>query len=536
MPEIETSNSSKRSPVELLALLPSKERERFIKRMKPDEAMRFPWDWRNWWARPAQLDPPGDWWHIWLLLAGRGFGKTRVGAEWVRGTAEAGKVEHIALVAPTAGDVRDVMVEGPSGLLEISPDYCRPKYEPSKRRLVWPNGCTATTFSADEPERLRGPQHGAAWCDEMASWRYADAWDNLMFGLREGDNPRVVVTTTPKPVKLIKEMIKQEGKDVVVTRGSTYENQAHLSPRFIATVVRRYEGTRLGRQELNAELLDDVPGALWNRELLERLRVKQIPCEIVRTVVAIDPAATSGENANESGIIVASLGDDGHCYVQGDISGNYQPTEWAKAGIGAYYLHRCDRIVGEINNGGEMIESTLRAVDDKVSYRSVHASHGKYIRAEPVSALYEQGRVHHVGFFAALEDQQCEFTIDFDRKIAGYSPDRLDALVWAITELMMGAGDFQGWLEFMKNQARGERSAEEKEAGVKAKPGMRPVNPAEPDGGDLRAIYDRAIKAANAAMPDGDACRGCGAIIGESDAFVIFNGRWHTACFNKVPH
>lgn len=402
---------------------------------------------RDWglWARDSQLPPEGDW-RVWLLLAGRGFGKTRSGAEFVRAQVAARKARHVALVAPTAADARDVMVEGESGLLAISPRRERPRYEPSKRRLTWPNGAVATTYSADEPERLRGPQHDFAWCDELAAWRYPEAWDMLMFGLRLGADPRVVATTTPRPTRLIKTLIADP--KVTVTRGSTYENKDNLAPAFLDAIVRRYEGTRLGRQELDAELLEDAPGALWSRAAIEAARVTGVPA-LSRVVVAIDPAAGSGEHSDETGIVVAGRDAGGHGYVLADLSGRYAPTEWAKAAIAAHRAHDADRIVAEVNNGGEMVEATLRMIDPAVPFRAVRASRGKVARAEPVAALYEQGRVHHQGAFPRLEDQMCGFVHDFDRATAGYSPDRVDALVWALSDLLVrplaGEGIFEAY-------------------------------------------------------------------------------------------
>lgn len=302
----------------------------------------------------------------------------------------------------------------------------------------------ATTYSADEPERLRGPQHDAAVCDELAAWRYPEAWDMLQFGLRLGDDPRCVVATTPKPVKLLKELLAREGKDVVVSRGSTYQNKANLARAFLDTIVTKYEGTRLGRQELLAELLSDVPNALWQRSKIDELRVARPAPELTRIVVAIDPAAKSTEGSDETGIIVAGIGKDQHGYVLDDLSGHYQPLGWARKAIWAYEHYKADRIIAEINNGGEMVEATLRSVNKTVSYKGVHATRGKVIRAEPIAALYEQGKVHHVGSFPQLEDQMCEMTLDFDRNAAGYSPDRLDANVWALTELMPGKTSFFG--------------------------------------------------------------------------------------------
>jgi predicted phage terminase large subunit-like protein len=390
-------------------------------------------------ARPSQMPPPGDWWGIWLILAGRGFGKTRTGAEWVKSLIESTAVGRVALVGPTAADVRDTMLEGESGLLSISSPWCRPEYEPSKRRLTWPNGATASLFSAEEPDRLRGPNFEAAWCDELAAWADPQAvWDMLQFTLRLGKHPRVCATTTPRPIALVKNLVKREGQDVVVTRGSTFENVDNLSPPFLQAMKARYEGTRLGRQELFADVLSDTPGALWAQAWIDRDRIASASwADFKRIVVAIDPAVTSGENADETGIICAAIGDDGHAYVLEDVSGKYAPHEWAAKAIGLYRRYNADRIIGETNNGGEMIENVLRSIDQSVSYKSVHASRGRVVRAEPISALYEQGRVHHVGTFTQLEDQMTAFTSDFSRATAGYSPDRLDALVWALTELML---------------------------------------------------------------------------------------------------
>jgi len=398
------------------------------------------------WARPEQLPPPGDW-RIWLVLAGRGFGKTRTGAEQVRAMAIAGRARRIALVGPTAADVRNVMVEGESGLLAVAGPAQRPRWEPSKGRLTWPNGAVATTYSADEPERLRGPQHDFAWCDELAAWRYPAAWDMLMFGLRLGADPRVVVTTTPKPIKLIRDLLA--APDVAVTRGTTYDNRANLAPAFLRQIVRRYEGTRLGRQELEAEILDDVPGALWTRERIEQTRVgHDARPELARIVVAIDPAATGGEEADETGLVVAGRDHAGHGWVLADLSGRYAPPEWARRAIAAYRAYQADRIVAEVNNGGDMVAATLRVIDPNAPVAAVRASRGKSARAEPVAALYEQGRIHHVGAFPRLEDQMCAFTADFDRARAGCSPDRVDALVWALSALLVTPTANQGLFDF----------------------------------------------------------------------------------------
>lgn len=390
--------------------------------------------WRSQ-ARPDQLRPLGDW-YVWLILAGRGWGKTRTGAEDVLQAVRDG-YKWIALVAPTAADARDVMVEGQSGILACASEIERPIYEPSKRRLTFPNGAIAHTYSADEPERLRGPQHDYAWCDEVGAWRYAtEAWDMLMFGLRLGQNPRCVVTTTPRPIKLIKELFRD--KTTHITSGRTYDNLANLAPAFAQKIIAKYEGTRLGRQELEAELMEDVPGALWNLGLIEQYRVKEHP-ELQRIVVAIDPATTNNEESDETGIVVAGVGKNGHGYLLADITVKDTPAKWARVAIDAYHTWKADRIVAEANNGGDMVENTIRTVRDEndnpigrnVSFKKVNASRGKLTRAEPVSSLYEQGRVHHVGAFKECEDQMCTW-------LPGEkSPDRMDALVWGFSELML---------------------------------------------------------------------------------------------------
>jgi phage terminase large subunit-like protein len=383
-------------------------------------------DWSVW-ARPNQRAPEGEWAN-WLILAGRGFGKTRLGAEMVRHWVR--DFEFVNLIGATADDARDIMIEGESGILAICPPQERPRYLPSKRLLEWPNGARSLIFTADEPERLRGKQHMKLWCDEVASWRRAEAFEQAMFGLRLGALPQAVVTTTPKPVKLIKKLVADAG--TVTTRGSTYDNRAHLAPAFFARIIKRYEGTRLGRQELNAELLDDVEGALWSGSMIEAARVTKAP-DMERVVVAIDPATTSGENADETGIVVAGKGVDGHAYVFRDLSCRLTSNEWGTRAVNAYREFKADRIIAEVNNGGDLVENVIRTVDPYVPYKAVHAKRGKVTRAEPISALYEQGRVHHVGMFAELETQMCSFVPDH---LDG-SPDRVDALVWALTELML---------------------------------------------------------------------------------------------------
>lgn len=406
--------------------------------MTPDDARHLLYDWQ-FWARPKQLPPSWDW-RVWLVLAGRGFGKSRTITEWAKSRAHAMPGSRGAIVAATAADARDVVVEGESGILAISPPWFKPKYEPSKRRLTWPNGTVATVFSADEPDRLRGPQHHWAICDELAAWRYPDAWDMLMFGLRLGDSPQCAVATTPRPTPLIRQLL--EDPTIAVTRGSTYENRGNLAAPFLAQIIRKYEGTRLGRQELLAELLLDVPGALWTREKLEENRKRTHP-PLLRIVVAIDPAASVGEDSNETGIVVAGIDAKGEGYGLEDLTQKSSPAAWGEAAVLAFDRHNADRIIGETNNGGDMVEHVVRTAAEKlhrdgkrlspnVAFRQVRASRGKHTRAEPVAALDEQGRIHHVGMFPELEDQLCTWVPGED------SPDRLDARVWAFTELMLG--------------------------------------------------------------------------------------------------
>jgi phage terminase large subunit-like protein len=322
------------------------------------------------------------------------------------------------------------MIEGESGILACSPPWFMPKYQPSKRRLIWPNGAQATTYSADKPDQLRGPQHTKAWGDERASWQYDDAYDQLMFGLRLGAKPQCVLTTTPRPTKAVKAIIADP--DTVTTRGTTYENKANLAKAFFKQVIRRYEGTRLGRQELEGVLIEDTDGALWRREpMIEELRVTKAP-ELKRIVVGVDPATTANENSAETGIIVVGVGRDDHGYVLQDRSLRASPNDWCKEVIAGYYVFKADRVVAEVNNGGDLVETLLRNIDESVAYKAVRASRGKQTRAEPVSSLYERGLVHHVGTFADLEDQYCNWVPG-----EGSSPDRLDAAVWGLTELMV---------------------------------------------------------------------------------------------------
>jgi phage terminase large subunit-like protein len=346
-----------------------------------------------------------------------------------------------------------VLAEGSSGILACSPDWNRPVYEPSKRRLTWSNGAIATLYSADEPERLRGPQHDLAAVDELGSWRRPEAWSNLLFGLRQGLRPRIAVATTPRPTRLIRELVAREGQDVVITRGSSYENAANLAPEFFGQITKKYENTRLGRQELLGELLTDTPGALWTHDQIEELRRDAAPV-LQRIVVAIDPSGT--EEGDETGILAAGVDTAGNGWVLYDASGQYPPTVWAQKAVELYHQLGADRIVAETNYGGGMVEATIRAIDPNVSYRAVSASRGKVTRAEPIAALFEQKRVFLVGSLPALEDQMCSFTSNFDRRTAGFSPGRVDALVWALTDLMALPMPGYAFYEIARRQAAGE--------------------------------------------------------------------------------
>lgn len=431
-----------------LARLTAAERAALLAGLGADELLALMHDWPTW-ARPEQLPPPGDAWRVFLYLAGRGSGKTRAAAEWVRSVALAQPGVRIAIVARTAADVRDVAVEGESGILAVHPPASRPLYEPSKRRLTWRNGSQATAYSADEPDLLRGPQHHFAWADELATWqRLPETWANLQLGLRLGEHPRVMVTTTPRPLPLLRTLLTSP--TTVVRRGSTFDNAANLAPSALAEYRSRYEGTRLGRQELHGELLDDVPGALWNRAMLDESRVKEVP-DLVRVVVAVDPAVTSGEDSDETGIVVAGRSETGHFYVLADRTCRLTPDGWARRAVAAFDEWKADRIVAEANQGGDLVANVIRTVRAVAPVTLVHATRGKRVRAEPVAALYEQGRVHHVvggGGFEALEDQMCTFAPD----VVSGSPDRVDALVWALTELSAPAAG-EGIFEWVKEQA-----------------------------------------------------------------------------------
>jgi len=422
-----------------LATLPADQVAEALASLSDGEAEQLLHDW-EFLARADQLPPPGDW-RTWLFLAGRGAGKTRAGGEWIRSKVKAG-YQRLALIAPTSADARDVMVEGTSGILSVSWQHDKdrsgklmglPSYEPSKRRLTWGNGAMATLFSAEEPERLRGPQHDAIWADELAAWKNAqDTWDMAMFGLRLGTNPQVMVSTTPKPIPLLRALLRDPTTEV--TRATTHSNKANLADAFLAQIVKKYEGTRLGRQELAGELLEEAEGALWNREMIEAARLKGPLPAFKRVVVAVDPAVTAKAESNLTGIVAAALGVDGRGYVLADSSGRYSPDQWARKAIEQFDSLKADRIVAEGNQGGDLVRHTLHSVNPIVPVTIVHATRGKNARAEPIAALYEQNRVSHAGTFAELEDQMATWEPLGDMP----SPDRIDALVWALTSLMLG--------------------------------------------------------------------------------------------------
>jgi phage terminase large subunit-like protein len=424
-----------RTVAERLALLPREERARLLAGMTEAQLTDLRYDWKVW-ARPKQLAPGGEWNH-WGLMWGRGAGKTRSAAEWFRSEIESGRHQFTHLVGRSAGDTRKVMIEGESGLLAICHPNFFPEYKPGTKRLVWPNGAITLLFNATEPEELRGPQCSLYWADEIAAWKRAtETWDNLMFGFRLGVHPRGVFTTTPRPIKLMRDLVKNPNV-IWAEPASTYENVANLATTFVTEVLQRYEGTRLARQEIMGELLLDMPGALWTVALIDDERVQEMPDieEFSRIVVAIDPAVTSGEEADETGLVV--VGRDrrkpAHYYVLRDLSGRWTANEWARKAVAAYHNLDADRIVAETNNGGDLVENTIRVVDPNVAYKKVTASRGKYIRGEPVAALYDQRRVHHVGLFPELEDEMVTFLPDDERRDG--SPSRADALIWALTEL-----------------------------------------------------------------------------------------------------
>ena len=420
-----------------------------LKGLTAEEKTRLLYDWKRW-GRDKQIAPDWDWF-VWMVMAGRGFGKTRTGVEWIRSHVEGpssliappGAPRRIAIVADEPGDIIKDIYEGAGGFKQNCPPWNRPIYNKNLKRFIWPSGIYANCYSAEDPESLRGPNIEMAWCDELGKWRYAEeAWKQLELIVRLG-NPRVLVTTTPRPIETIKDLIKRvrgpdnPDGDVALAHGTTYENKANLSPKWFKMLAGTFEGTRMGRQELLAEILEDVEGAFWTRDMIELARAGRPPKAMDRIVVAIDPAVTSGEDADETGLIVAGANGHGlarHGFVLQDASFRATPMAWCKKAVQLYHTWGADRIVAETNNGGDLVETTLRTVDNSVSFKKVTASRGKDIRAEPIAALYEQGRVHHCGSFPELEDQMCTFVKGIKPK---KSPDRMDANVWAMTELLL---------------------------------------------------------------------------------------------------
>jgi len=427
-------------------LLPESERTDILSKLTDEQAYAILHDW-NFWARPEQL-PPKQWGKdgcfIWNVRAGRGFGKTRMSAEiFIRAVRDWG-YKYPNLAGATAEDVRDIMIEGESGILACAPEDFKPKFIPSLKKLIWPNGVESHIYYGSEPNKARGPQSDFLWCDELAKWqRPEETFDNLLMGLRLGSNPLCIVTSTPRPTRFLMELERRTDRQgrpcTITTRGRTQDNFRNLSPVFISTIISKYEGTRLGRQELEGEFLDDNPEALWKRADIDNNRVFKIP-DLSYVVVGVDPAATSKDGSDDTGIIAAGKDDNGHYYVLGDYTIHDTPQKWGNAVITAFHKHKANTIIGETNNGGEMVEHTLKTIDPKIPFKAVHASRGKATRAEPISALYEQGKVHHFGTFTELEDQLCEWVPGVEK-----SPDRLDALVWALSMLSekTNAGNFK---------------------------------------------------------------------------------------------
>lgn len=410
---------------QLIQLLLQEKQRRLRDRQKYDWLSR---------ARPSQLPPPGDW-RTWLILAGRGFGKTRTGAETIRSWVCQGQYKRIALVGASIQEVQKVMIEGESGLLAVHPKAEMPTFQASKRRLIWSNGAVALLYGAEYYEQLRGPQFDFAWIDEFAKFRHAEPlWHQLQLCLRLGDNPRCLITTTPRPVSILRKLI--ELPEVHITKGSTFENEANLAPAYIEQIKKQFLNTTLGAQELYAEMLMEEAGALWNRNMI---RYQEAPLssaqmlELERIVIAIDPATTHHQDSDETGIIVAGISHDKKAYILEDLSGKHSPNDWGQRVTEAYWHYKADRVVAEVNKGGDLVEQVVRSVDSTVSYKSVRATRGKYTRAEPIAALYEQGRVFHTRPFTKLEGQMCSFIPGRSQS----SPDRMDALVWAVTELLL---------------------------------------------------------------------------------------------------
>src|SRR5665647_2021171 len=427
---------------EYLASLKPSQLKRIIEKRSFSELELIENDWL-FLAREEQLPPDGwgtDGCFIWNVRAGRGYGKTRMSAEVFIHAVQFGGYKYPNLAGSTAEDVRDIMIEGESGILACAPKEFYPEFIPSLKKLIWPNGVVTHVYYGSEPDKARGPQSDFLWCDELSKWQRAEeTFDNLLMGLRLGQDPLCIVTSTPRPTKFLidleKRTDKQRRPSTITTRGRTQDNFKNLSPVFISTIISKYEGTRLGRQELEGQFLDDNPDALWKRADIDDTKVHEIP-QLTYVVVGVNPAATSKAGSDDTGIVVAGMDGRGHYYILGDYTIHGTPQAWGTAAITAYHKHQANMIVGETNNGGEMVEHTIKTIDQNIPFKAVHASRGKAIRAEPVSALYEQGKVHHFGTFPELEDQCCEWVPG-----ANKSPDRVDALVWAISQLIIIANN-----------------------------------------------------------------------------------------------
>lgn len=420
-----TPEEIKAMKAELLELL--------IKELERRQAKEAQYDWQEQ-GRPSQQIPEGDW-RTWLIMAGRGFGKTRTGAESIRRWVREGTCRRIALVGASLHDVRSVMVEGESGLLGIHPREEKPLFIPSKRLIKWPNGAVASLFGAENADQLRGPQFDGAWVDELAKFRRApEVWSQLQLCMRLGKNPRTIVTTTPRPLKLIQSMIT--ANDVHVTKGSTFDNALNLAPTYLDQVRDQFLNTRLGAQEIYAEMLTETVGALWQRQLIQYRQPAyddRGKPDLKRIVIAIDPATTTHDHSDETGIVVVGVDEMNQAYILEDLSGKLSPNDWGQRVVNSYYRLKADKVVVEINKGGDLVENVLRSIDSTIPIKAVRATRGKYTRAEPIAALYEQGRVFHAQPFTILEAQMCDYVPGLTSK----SPDRMDALVWGITELIL---------------------------------------------------------------------------------------------------
>lgn len=435
---------AKTSWKKVLATLPEVDQTRLLDRFKEDEVLALRGDFfLN--ARREQMAPVGNWF-IWIILSGRGWGKNYSASNWLINKHIDGEAKNSAIVAATATDLRRFCIEGPSGILAQAPKWFYPENFPSKLKLVWPNGTETHYHTSEKPARLRGPNYDTVWCDELSYWRYLDeAWDNLMMTLRFGQDVQCMISMTPRPIKAIRELVKREGTDVVVTRGSTYDNADNLSDKFLEKIEEQYEGTRKGRQELHGELLEEAEGALWSIDMLDLNRVKAAP-ELIKISVALDPSTTAGENSDEAGIVVGGISSEKHGYVLADYTGKLTPNEWAKKAVDAYNFHEANDIVAEKNQGGEMISSMIHNIDPLIKVHLVHASQGKVARAEPVSMLDEQGKIHHVGSFPLLEDEMCNFVPGEVGTVGRDSPNRVDARVWLFKHLLVTAkGRARAW-------------------------------------------------------------------------------------------